>query len=143
MKKFITFLLCTSLITSAFAQAGHRNRGETYAKRISENDQNRNKRRDWKYDNNNSVYQNNRYSVYQRNRLIEKVNREYNFKIQRVNHDRRLSRREKKRIIKSLQAQRVSEIRRINAGYENTVYNNRNKRDNNYNQNRNHKTYPY
>jgi hypothetical protein len=143
MKKIITLMFCTALVTSVFAQPGHRNWDDSYSKRVYKNDNDKDERNDRKYDNNNTVYKNGRYNAYQKNRLIEKVNREYNFKIQQVNHDRSLSRREKKRIVKSLQAQRVYEIKRINAGYNNTVYNNRNNRNKNHTRNKQHNNYGY
>jgi hypothetical protein len=102
MKKIITLLFCTAVLTSAFAQRNNRN---------------------WNRQYNNNVYQNgNRIS--ERNMQIQRVVAHYNYKIQQVSYDRSLSRRERKRLIKNLEAQRNWEVSRINSGYNNgNVYN--------------------
>ena len=117
MKKIITLLFCTAVLTSAFAQTNNRHWNKQY---------------------NNNVYQKgNRIS--ERNIQIQRVITHYNYKIQQVSYDRSLSRRERKRLIKNLEAQKNWEISRINSGYNNgNVYNdgfnrNRGNRNNDYN----------
>ncbi len=113
MKKIITLLFCTAMLSSAFAQ--------------------RNDRDDWKNDRGRSVYQNTRSTMAQRDQVIQRINREYDFKIQQVSYDRQMNRREKKRAIKYLQDQRAQKIKRTFAEYNNRyVYsNNRNHDDGN------------
>ena len=134
MKKSITLFFCTALFASSFAQS----RGRDWD---NNNTQNRNgnyqtdRDRDGipdKYDNfnNNTAYQNNNYTIAQRDMQIQRVVREYDYKIQQVNYNRSLSRREKKNTVKALEAQKINEINRINAAYNSSVYNN--SRKNNY-----------
>lgn len=111
MKKILTLLFCTALISSAFAQ--------------------RNNHDDWKRNNNRNVYQNTRYPVAQRDQQIQRVSREYDYKIQQVNYNRYMSRREKKRAIRSLQAEKAQRINRIYAESNSRyVYNNNRRGDN-------------
>jgi hypothetical protein len=134
MKKIITLFFCTALFATSFAQSGGRN----WDNRNSNNQSPRN--RDYqldqdrdgipdKYDKNNrnTTYQNNGYSIAQRNMQIQRITRQYDRQIQQVNYDRSLSRREKKNAIKALESQKIYEINRINAAYNSSVYNNRNK----------------
>ncbi len=109
MKKIITLLFCTAILSSAFAQKHNRD--------------------DWKRNNNHTVYQNTRYSIAQRDQMIQRVNREYDYKIQQVNQNRYMNRRERKRAVKTLQAQRAERISRIYSEYNNRYV---------YGDNRNH-----
>ena len=111
MKKIITLLFCTVLISSTFAQTNHHN--------------------DRRY-NNATVYQNNKYRIDERTEMIQRINRRYDFRIQQISNDRYMNRREKKRAIKSLEAQKREDIKRIYSEYNNRyVYsNNRNHDDN-------------
>ncbi|MEO8568557.1 MAG: hypothetical protein ABI419_05465, partial [Ginsengibacter sp.] len=97
MKKIITLLFCSALITSALAQTNHRD-----------------KRNDNRYNNNRTVYQN---SNARRDQVIQKINAHYEYKIQQVSHDRYMTRREKKRAIKMLQSQKAEQIKRVYAGH--------------------------
>ena len=97
MKKIITLLFCSALITSAFAQTNHRSG-----------------RNDNRYDNSRTVYQNNNAG---RDQMIQRINVQYNYKIQQVSHDRYMNRREKKRAIKMLQSQKAEQIKRVYAKY--------------------------
>ncbi len=119
MKKLITLLFSTALLSSAFAQSNHRDGWD--------NDDHRGNGR---YDNNRTVSQNSRYSITQRDRMIQRINREYDFKIQQVSHNNYMSRREKKRAIKSLEAQKREQIKRVYSEYNNRyVYNGKNGRN--------------
>ena len=105
MKKLISLLFCSAIICSAFAQRnGHNKRYDNY-----------------------SVYQNNNYKNNQRARLIQRINNEYNFKINQVSYNGALKRGQKKHAIKMLEKQRAFEISRVNARYNTYGYNNRNK----------------
>ena len=111
MKKIITLLFCTVLISSTFAQINHHN--------------------DRRY-NNPTVYQNNKYRIDERAEMIQRINRRYDFRIQQISNDRYMNRREKKRAIKSLEAQKREDIKRIYSENNNRyVYSdNRNHDDN-------------
>jgi len=131
MKKIITLFFCTALFATSFAQSRSRDWDDN-------NTQNRNgnyqtdRDRDGipdRYDRNNTTYQSNGYTVAQRDMQIQRVVREYDYKIQQVNYDRSMSRREKKNTIKVLESQKINEINRINAAYNNSVYNNNRKRN--------------
>lgn len=152
MKKLITLLFSTALLSSALAQSNHRddrdNNDDRGNGRFDKNDHRGNGRYDnndhrdngrydnndhrgnGRYGNNRTVYQNNRYSIAQRDRMIQRINREYDFKIQQVSHNNYMSRREKRRAIKSLEAQKREQIRRVYSEYNNRyVYNGKNGRN--------------
>ena len=117
MKKLISLLLCSAIICSVLAQRNnHDKRYNDY-----------------------QVYQNNNYRYNERARMIRRINDEYNFRINQVNNNWTLSRRQKRRAIKTLEKQRAFEIRRANARYNDYGYNKRSKRsyDRNYDHSRN------
>ena len=132
MKKIITLFFCTALFATSFAQSRGRDWDNNNAQNRNGNYQN-DRDRDGipdRYDRNNTTYQNNGYTVEQRDMQIQRVVREYDYKIQQVNYDRSMSRREKKNTIKALESQKINEINRINAAYNNNnVYNNNRKRN--------------
>ncbi len=118
MKKFITLLFCSALFSSAFAQSNnHRNDWKYDNNRDNNNYDNR--RDEWNNHHNNTAYHNNRYSTEQRDQLIQRVSREYDYRIQQISYDRYLNRREKRHAIKSLQAQKAEQINRIYTEYNN------------------------
>ena len=119
MKKIITLLFCTAVLSSAFAQKNNRDDWKNNNNNRNEDQYNNNHHDDWKRDNGHTVYQNTRYSVAQRDQVIQRISREYDFKMQQVSYDRYMSRREKKRAIKTLQAQKTEQIRRVYAEYNN------------------------
>ncbi len=111
MKKIITLLFCTAVLTSAFAQSDDRDRDG------------RSDRYNGGY--NNTVYQNNSNYISQRDMQIQRISNQYDYKIQHVSYDRSLSRREKRRTIRDLQDQKTMEINCIYSQYNNSnVYNN-------------------
>ncbi len=137
MKKIITLLFCIALLSSAFAQNNHR---DEWKNDINNRDDPKydNNRDDGKYNsdrddrknvNNSTVYQNNRYGIAQRDQLIQRINREYDYKIQQVSYDRYMNRREKKRAIKTLEAQKAEQINQAYSEYKNRYV---------YSDNRNH-----
>ncbi|MEO8109421.1 MAG: hypothetical protein ABI594_05295 [Ginsengibacter sp.] len=102
MKKILTLLFCSMILTSAFAQR---------------NDHDRKDNRNY------SVYQNNNYRIDQRNRMIQKINHEYDFKIQQIRNDRRMNHHQKKYNVRRLEAEKAQRINRIYAEFNNnTVY---------------------
>ena len=103
MKKSLSLLLCSAIICSAFAQRNY------YDKRYGDH----------------PVYQNNIYRYNERARTIQRINAEYNFRINQVNANWTLSRRQKRRAVKSLEKQRAFEIRQANARFANYGYSNR------------------
>jgi hypothetical protein len=138
MKKIITLCFFTALFASAFAQSKSRdwddrntnsnpnwnsNTGKVY-----QNDRNGDGRPDRQYNNQSNT-------VAQRDMEIQRISRQYDYQIQQVNYDRSLSRRVKKNTIKSLEAQKIQQINRINTQYNNSVYNNGNNRNHDYKQN--------
>ena len=98
MKKLITLLFCSALICTAFAQRNN------YHKRY-----------------NNSVYRNDNRSN-ERAREIQRINYDYNFKINQVNYNPTLRRAQKRRAIKTLEKQRAFEIRQASARYNDYGY---------------------
>ena len=112
MKKLISLLFCSVVICSAFAQRNYH---------------------DKRY-NDHAVYQNSHNRYNERARVIRRINDEYNFRINQVSNNWTLSRRQKRRAIKTLEKQRAFEIRRANAHYNDYGYNNRSERsyDKNY-----------
>ena len=135
MKKLITLLFCTVVFASAFAQSksrdwDNRNSGQVYQDRDRDGD-----RDDHRYDNRtvyqrNGSYQNNTYSIQQRDAEVQRIAQQYDWRIQQVNYDRSLSRREKKNAIKQLQAEKIQRINAINAQFNNRTYNGRSSQNN-------------
>lgn len=124
MKKIITLLFCTALLSSAFAQNNHHDDWN------HDNDRHGNRR----HNNNHNVYQNNKYNTAQRDQLIQRINTQYDYKIQQVSIDRYMNRREKRRAIKSLQAQKEERINRIYSEYNNRhVYTGKRNHDDKHN----------
>jgi len=105
MKKLISLLFCSVVICSAFAQRNdHDKRYNDY-----------------------QVYQNSNNRYNERARVIQRINYEYNFRINQVSNNWTLSRGQKRRAIKTLEKQRAFEIRQANARFNDYGYNNRSK----------------
>ncbi len=143
MKKLLTFLFCTAIFTSAFAQSNRHkcddrntNNNHNWNSNNKNGYQNDHDRDDnMIYNNNNSVYQNNNNRIYQRDELIKRINSQYDYRMQQVIYDRSLNRRQKEYAIRSLQAQKAQQLDNIYSQYNNSnVYN---KRNNDYHQNGN------
>ncbi len=131
MKKIFTLLFAVGMIAVAQAQPGNRDN-----RQIDRRDDN-------KFDNDESFvainvsfdrddhFGNNRFSnERKRNMEIAKINREYDYRIQRVKNSYFMSRWEKQRKISFLQEQRQQEIRMVYA-----KFNKRNQHDNRYDRN--------
>ncbi len=110
MKKIITLLFCSAILTSAFAQRDDHDRRD---------------------DKNSPAYQNNNYRVAERNRMIQKISNQYDFKIQQVYNDRGINRRQRKNTIKYLESEKAQQINRIYEQYNNSAFYNRSQNRNN------------
>lgn len=122
MKKLFVLVLATGAMTSVFAQRGYDRKDES--RDVILGQQNR------------SVYNNNRgndgyFSSRERDDQIERINRNYNWRIQSVRNDRYLRHAEKKREIRFLENERDTKIREVVERY------------NYYNNNRNYRTRKY
>lgn len=138
MKKIITILFCCAVFTSAFAQTRS---NEDYDRNRNENTTwNSDKQKGYEKDhrnNGNDKYQNTNSRNAQRDLQIQRITRQYDSRIQQVNYDRSLNRRQKQRAIAQLQAQKNEALKNVYVQYRNSnVYNERDKdynRDNEYN----------
>lgn len=122
MKKLFVLVLATGAMTSVFAQRGYDRKDES--RDVILGQQNR------------SVYNDNRgydgyFSSRERDDQIERINRNYNWRIQSVRNDRYLRHAEKKREIRFLENERDTKIREVVERY------------NYYNNNRNYRTRKY
>jgi len=122
MKKLFALVFAIGAVTSAFAQRSYDRRDES--RDVILGQQNR------------PVYNNNRgndgyFSTRERDDQIERINRNYSWRIQSVRNDRYLRHAEKKREIRFLENERDTKIREVVERY------------NYYNNNRNYKTRKY
>lgn len=139
MKKIFTLLFAVGMFSLAQAQPGTRDNRQTDRR----DNQPFDKQDDDKFDNDKTFvpidfsfdrddhFGNNRFSNERKmDMLIAKINREYDFRIQRVKNSYYMSRWEKQRKIRFLQEQRQHEIRMVYAKFSN-----RNHHDNRYDRN--------
>ena len=119
MKKIFTLLIAVGFLTAINAQTGSRDR-DNRNPRDQQTDQRVNNDRDvviddGRYDSDDRF--DNNFGSYDGNirMQIARVNRKYDFKIQRVKNDYFMRRFEKMRVIRSLEAQRQQEIRMLYA----------------------------
>src|SRR4030095_9533713 len=117
MKKIFTLLVAVGFITAINAQTRSRDR-DNRDQQANQRDNNNSKNvvvNDGRYDNDDR-YDNNTVSYNGNIRMqIAQVNRKYDFKIKTVKNDYLSRRNEKKRVIRSLEAQRQQEIRMLYA----------------------------
>ncbi len=115
MKKIFTMILVAAG-TISFASAQSHNE-----KNIARNDNNKTSNdygQHSGFDKNNSVAYNDNYFSYKEKQVkLEKINREFDQKIVAVQHNRRLSSREKVKQVKWLQTQRNNEISKVEHQY--------------------------
>ena len=107
MKKIFTLIISLGALTSVFAQDHSRDAKDmtySYAKT--------------------SVYSSS-FSSREKDAQIEKINRDFDWKIASVQHDRRLSRREKERNISMLQRQKNDQIQDVMRRFSNSHSNDR------------------
>ena len=118
MKKVFAVLFGLGTITTVFSQSGHRNESRDVILGQGNNKTIYNNR-----------YDNNSMTERQRDREIQRINREFELRIQSVKRDRYLRNSEKKRQIRSLELQRAQEIRWVNERFYNYNRNNRYERN--------------
>lgn len=111
-------------MTTVFAQGGYAHRNES--RDVILGQQNRN------VYNNDRGHNNGYYSIQERDAQIQRIRREYNRKIESVQHDRYLRKAEKKRQVRFLENERDARIREVMQNY-----NNRNQRGDDNRRNRN------
>lgn len=119
MKKIFTFLFALGLVAVAQAQPGNRDNRRNDDKEVvkvvvTDNDRYDNDRYD-----DDRRYGNSRFGNERRMRMqIAQINREFDFKIQRVRNNYFASRWEKQRQIRFLENQRDREIRMVYAKFK-------------------------
>jgi Ni/Co efflux regulator RcnB len=147
MKKIFTLSIAVAMLTAVQAQNGSgNNRGNRQNDQRTDQQTNQrdnqngygkdndHTRKNYPYDKDDRY--NNGNAAFERNKgmRIAQVNREYHYKIQRVQSSRFMSRSEKRRQIRLLEEQRLQEIRRIN--FESNRNRNNDRYDRNDNSNR-------
>ena len=124
MKKIFTVLFFLGIITTGFAQSNRYPDNRNSRDVVLGQDRN--------VYNDNGRYDQNRYD--QRERMIQQINREFEFKMMQLQRNRYLRSGEKRRQIRMLEMQRDQQIREVNARFSNTWNNNR--RDDDWNRNK-------
>jgi Ni/Co efflux regulator RcnB len=147
MKKIFTLSVAVAMLAAVQAQNGSgNNRGNR--QNDQRTDQQTNQRdnqngygkdndhtgKNYPYDKDDRYYNGNTASERNKGMRIAQINREYQYKIQRVQSSRFMSRSEKRRQIRLLEEQRLQEIRRIN--FESNRSRNNDRYDRNDNSNR-------
>jgi V8-like Glu-specific endopeptidase len=109
MKKIITFLFCTSVISSAFAQTDSR---DWNSRNANVND----------YGNSND-YHNYDYQniINQRDQEIQKMNYQNNWQVRQIVNNCDLNIWDKRDILNNLETQRIQNINNIYDRYSNTI----------------------
>jgi hypothetical protein len=118
MKKIFTLLFAVGMFAAAQAQPGNRDNRQNDQRDFDKDIEvtlNHNP-----YDNNDDHYGNSRFSNERRMKMqIAQINREYDYKMQRVRNNYFMNRWEKQRLIRSLDDQRQREIRIVYAKFKN------------------------
>jgi hypothetical protein len=125
MKKIFALVVALGAMTAVFSQSRHDRRDESRDVILGQP--------------NNGVYNNDRgynngyYSTRDRDEQIQRIRRQYAWRIESIEHDRYLRRAEKKRQIRFLENERDARIREVMNRYNNrnSGYNNRRDRDDN------------
>jgi len=118
MKKIITLLFAVgALATSSFAQYNHSNNDDRQGQYGTGRNHGRDDR-DWRHSN-----RGNDYSARTRDFQIEKINRDFNYRIMAIQNDRYMRRREKKAAIREARNERARQIQMVNERFR---YNNHN-----------------
>ena len=103
MKKILAVVFSLGLLSTAFAQGGYPRSGD-YGYGRPNNPVYKDR-----YDRNGGYF-----SARERDALITRINREFNFRILAVRHNRYMRNAEKRRQIRSLEIRRAQEIRDVN-----------------------------
>ena len=110
MKKFITLLFLVGAFATSFAQYNHQqNRDNQYANSSNGNGNYGRDNKDWRHFNEVNIY-----SVKARDFQIEKINRDFDSRVQAIQCDRYLRRREKKAAIRDAETERSRQIQMVN-----------------------------
>jgi hypothetical protein len=123
MKKVFALVVALGAMTAVFAQRGYDHRNESRDVILGQ-------------PNNTNVYGDQRnnngyYSIRERDAQIERIKREYDWKIESLQHDRYLRKAERKRQIRYLENERDARIREVIERY-NYSNNNRSYRNRSY-----------
>jgi hypothetical protein len=118
MKKVFALVIALGAMTAVFAQRGYDRRDNSRDVVLGQENKN-------VYNNNNRRYNDGYISVRERDEQIQRIQRQYNWKIESVQRDRYLRKAEKKRQIRFLENERDARIREVIERYN---YQNRNNR---------------
>jgi hypothetical protein len=120
MKKVFALVVALGAMTAVFAQRGYDHRDESRDVILGQGNRS-------VYDDhhNNNGY----YNLRERDEQIQRINREYNWRMESVKHDRYLRKAERRRQIRILENERDARIREVMDRYN---YNNRNYRNRRY-----------
>jgi hypothetical protein len=119
MKKVFALVIALGAMTAVFAQRGYDRRDESRDVVLGQQG-NRNV-----YGNNNRGYNNGYMSAREREEQIQRIRRQYKWKIESVQHDRYLLKAEKKRQVRFLENERDARIREVWERYNRQNRNNR------------------
>jgi hypothetical protein len=115
MKKIFTLVIALGAMTAVFAQRGYDHREESRDVILGQPN------RGGVY-NNDRGYNNSRYDIRERDRQIQRIRREYDWRIESVRHDRYLRKAERKRQVRFLENERDAKIRQVMQSYDNRNY---------------------
>lgn len=119
MKKVLALVIALGAMTVVFAQRGYDHRNESRDVVLGQQG-NRNV-----YGNNNRGYNDGYMSAREREEQIQRIRRQYKWKIESVQHDRYLRKAEKKRQVRFLENERDARIREVWERYNRQNRNNR------------------
>jgi hypothetical protein len=111
MKKIFALIIALGTMTTIFAQRGYDHRDESRDVILGQPN------RGGVY-NNDRGYNSGRYDIRERDQQIQRIRREYNWRIESVRHDRYLRKAEKRRQIRFLENERDARIREVMNRYD-------------------------
>ena len=116
MKKFITLLFAVGAFATSFAQYNHHqnNDDRSYRTENSRDDQYANSSHGNRNYGRGHYNPGNRYSQKEREFRIEKINRDFDFKVRAIKSDPYLRRREKRAAIRNAEIERSRQIQFVN-----------------------------
>jgi hypothetical protein len=126
MKKVFAMVIALGAMTAVFAQRGYDRRDESRDVILGQGNSNVYKGNSNVY--NDRGYNNGSYNIRERDEQIQRIRREYNWRIESVQRDRHLRKAEKKRQVRFLENEKNARIREVMDRYNR--YNNSNNRTN-------------
>ena len=126
MKKVFAMVIALGAMTAVFAQRGYDRRDESRDVILGQGNSNVYKGNSSVY--NDRGYNNGSYNIRERDEQIQRIRREYNWRIESVQRDRHLRKAEKKRQVRFLENEKNARIREVMDRYNR--YNNSNNRTN-------------